>query len=95
MARLLMLLSPMILMIVLIVVGVILYNWYQQGFFNPKSIMIQNPITGVYTRINLEDIHTIDITDEIESVLFYKDGTRLAIKTKDAQRLMRYMPTME
>lgn len=94
MARLLVLMAPVILITVLAVVAYVLYNWYKQGGFNNSSFMLQNPITGVYTRIELDEIRTVEITDDVESVLFYKDGTRITIKTKDANRLMRALPKM-
>ncbi len=68
---------------------------YMQGSIGPKSMMIQNPANGTYTRVDLEAIKHVELGEGVDSLLIMLDGTQMSIKTKDAQRLMRRMPTMD
>ncbi len=92
--RLLIALLPALALLALIIVPLILYRAYLRGEFSPKTMMIQHPASGNYTRIELDDIQRVEIEDDEDSTLYYKDGTRMTIKTKDAKKLLRLMPTL-
>jgi hypothetical protein len=93
--RLFLALTPTLLLLTLIVVPVVLYVAYTKGMiFQPKTLMITNPASGNLTRIEIEDVKEVSVDNDTESTLTFRDGTHMTIKTKDANRLIKWLPTM-
>jgi len=81
---------PTLLIAALLISPIVVIIMHQQGRFRPKAVTIQNPASGNLTRIELDEIREVALDEGIESQLYFKDGAHMAIKTKDAERLVKY-----
>jgi len=93
--RLLVVLLPTLLLLSIVFVPLAFYIAYQRGAFRPKWVMIRNPASGNRTRIEIDEIARVEVEDEVESILYLVDGTRMTIKTADAERIFRASPPLK
>ena len=95
MLRVFIALLPSLFFALVITIPAAIYVAYQKGFFRPKSIMIRNPSSGNYTRIHLDEIQGVELTEGVECTLEFTDGSRMSIKSEDAKRIMRWLPIVD